>query len=199
MMSLTQQETEQDRIDRAVRENSRRISVRILWGVVAALLLFMVVGVFSNRESSLGAASAFSHALGQKHLYRRAIVNGTVAVNPMQSIYFRIDVPASVELARVSGDIMASGGLANDIEAGILDGVNLTNWINGHQARGLWFSGKITAAQLNNIAVAPGSTYYIAFNNRMSLFSAKNVNAQINLTYLAGSSFAPSDVEVENQ
>lgn len=77
---------------------------------------------------------------------------------------------------------MPPAGRGNDIQAVIADEANDTNWINGHQAQVFWTTqGKQTTGSMN-VRLRPGM-YYLAFSNRFSAFTAKQVFLDIDLSY----------------
>lgn len=82
----------------------------------------------------------------------------------------------------VTGNFNASGGTGNDIMAVVADETNYTNWINGHQAKVFWGTpGKQTTGNFE-VKLAPG-TYYLAFSNRFSALTAKQVFLEVDLNY----------------
>jgi hypothetical protein len=63
----------------------------------------------------------------------------------------------------VVGSFRASGGSGNDIAAVLAAESEFENWINGHQARALFATDKVTMGQLNVLITQSGS-YILAFN-----------------------------------
>ena len=92
-------------------------------------------------------------------------------------------MPPAVVNPRVVGSFRASGGSGNDIQPLLAEWSECENWINGHEARALYSRPKTTNGRFDVKIPEPG-TYCIAFNNRFSLLSAKNVSADIELSYL---------------
>ena len=84
----------------------------------------------------------------------------------------------------VVGSFRASGGSGNDIAAVLAAESEFENWINGHQARALFATDKVTMGQLN-VLITQSGTYILAFNNRFSLSTPKTVSADIELRYSA--------------
>jgi len=76
--------------------------------------------------------------------------------------------------AMVTGHITALGGRGNDIVAYVLADDDFTNWLNGHQFRAYFSSGKITAATLH-VGPLPAGSYHLVFDNRFSLLAKKTV------------------------
>jgi hypothetical protein len=82
----------------------------------------------------------------------------------------------------VTGNFNASGGSGNDIQAVIADEENYTNWINGHQAQAFWTTqGRQTTGNIE-ARLKPGM-YYLAFSNKFSAFTEKQVFLDVDLKY----------------
>lgn len=94
---------------------------------------------------------------------------------------FTVDL-ATMKNPRVTGRFNASGGSGNDVQVVLASEDDYTNWKNGHEAKVLYGSGKITVGQLD-VAIPSSGTYYLAFSNTFSAMSAKTVLADIKLTY----------------
>jgi len=86
--------------------------------------------------------------------------------------------------ARVVGTFHASGGSGNDIQAVIAEESEFENWRNGHQARVLYSTDKVTNGKFD-VSITETGTYYLAFSNAFSLFTDKDVFAEAELRYLA--------------
>jgi hypothetical protein len=56
------------------------------------------------------------------------------------------------------------------------------NWINGHQAQLYYSTDKVTNGTIDRLL--PPGDYTLAFDNRFSAFSRKEVTGEITLTYL---------------
>jgi hypothetical protein len=82
----------------------------------------------------------------------------------------------------VSGTFNASGGNGNDIIGVIADESNFSNWINGHQTQVYWSTkGRETTGNFS-VTLRPG-TYYLAFSNKFSTFTAKQLSLDVQMTY----------------
>jgi len=110
------------------------------------------------------------------------IVQGNVVVPPQRIQYFKFTVPRVAQGAKVNGTFHAFGGSGNDIQAAIMTPLEFENWSNGHQARVYYDSGQVTNGVIEVDAIPPG-TYILAFSNRTSVFSRKEVTAQVTLNY----------------
>jgi hypothetical protein len=110
------------------------------------------------------------------------IVNAVVTVGARTYESYQINVPDGATGITVTGSFTASGGSGNDIEVFVLDSIDYTNWVNGHQVSAYYDSGQVTTNTLN--VQLPGSgTYYLVYSNTFSLLSSKDVNTQVNLNY----------------
>jgi hypothetical protein len=105
---------------------------------------------------------------------REALTPESFQVGPGQIQYFTFTLSGS---GRVTGRFEATGGTGNDIEAAIMTADEFENWKNGHQARVFYQSGKVTVGTVNTV-LAPG-TYILAFNNRFSMLTAKNISSTL--------------------
>lgn len=85
-----------------------------------------------------------------------------------------------VKPSRVSGRFRASGGSRNDIEAVIAEWPECENWMNGNQAMVNFSSGRVTNGRMDVRLGVPGN-YCIAFSNRFSVLTDKEVAAEIQI------------------
>jgi hypothetical protein len=85
--------------------------------------------------------------------------------------------------ARVVGSFRASGGSGNDVQVVLAEESEWENWVNGHEARVLYSTGRITTGKID-VPIAEAGTYYLAFSNAFSTFSEKDVFAEVELRYL---------------
>ncbi len=83
---------------------------------------------------------------------------------------------------RVVGGFHASGGSGNDIQVVLAEESEFENWINGHQARVLYSTGKTTTGKIAVQIFEPG-TYILAFSNTFSVLTDKDVFAEVELRY----------------
>ena len=111
------------------------------------------------------------------------VARGNFVVPPKTYISFRFTVPQGAVNAKVKGVFHAFGGSGNDIQAVIANPFQFENWINGHQAQVLYGTERITNGTIDVEGIAPGD-YILAFNNKFSAFSKKQVTALIGLSYL---------------
>jgi hypothetical protein len=111
------------------------------------------------------------------------LVSGQLIVKAGSAIQYKLEIDTSKMINPVvSGEFRASGGTGNDIAVVLADEDNFENWINGHPANVLYSTPKTTNGRLS-IPIAQSGTYYLAFSNRFSLLTSKQVFAEIQLTY----------------
>ncbi len=110
------------------------------------------------------------------------IATGQIVVRAQGYVQYRLTIGPEMVQPTVTGSFNASGGGGNDITAVIADEANFINWINGHQARVYWNTqGRETTGNFE-VRLPPG-TYYLAFNNKFSLFTEKQVFIEADLNY----------------
>jgi len=105
----------------------------------------------------------------------RKLVPAEFVVRPGLVRYWTFNAAANT---RIAGRFRASGGAGNDIVVIIAEWNECENWINGHAPRSYYHSGKTTNGRMN--VMVPGQAQYcIAFDNRMSTTSSKEIAADI--------------------
>ncbi len=116
--------------------------------------------------------------LSIKHLN---LVNGTITVQAgsYYNVQFSVDTNVMKDVM-VEGSFQASGGSGNDIDALVLNEMDFINWLNGHQVSPVYYSGKITIADIN-VPITKSGDYHLVFGNTFSVISSKNVSAQVDL------------------
>jgi TonB family protein len=77
---------------------------------------------------------------------------------------------------------MAQGGSGNDIRFLLLTESQFQAWQRDSQIHGIYDSGKRRSIVLNTPVSEPGK-YYVVFDNRFSIISTKNVQADLRLIY----------------
>ena len=143
----------------------------VLFGVLAVVLVGIVV--LANSHTPLGAPRLRNVPVIEE------IASGQIVVRANGLVQYRFQVTPQMRDAHVTGQFNASGGNGNDIEALLATEDEFTNWINGHQARVNYGTGRKTADTFD-VRLAPGR-YCLAFNNRFSLLTAKEVFLEVNL------------------
>ena len=147
------------------------------WTVVILGIAFVAAHFFSKTSES-GKPTGFN--------FTRPI---TVAICPgqfeVQAGSYRswtLNITPNMLNAHLVGSFQAGGGSGNDIQAVVADQMEFQNWINGHPARVLYSTPKMTTGRID-VHLPPG-TYILAFNNRFSLLSDKQIVANVELQYL---------------
>jgi predicted nucleic acid-binding Zn ribbon protein len=92
-------------------------------------------------------------------------------------------VEAGMQNFRVAGRYQAVGGTGNDIQAVLATEEEFQNWVNGHEAKVFYSTAQTTTGNLNIGPLAPGR-YVLAFSNRFSLLTDKNVSAEVAASWL---------------
>ena len=110
------------------------------------------------------------------------IATGQIIVKAQGYVQYRFVITPEMVEPTVTGNFNASGGSGNDIAAVIADEMNYTNWINGHQSQVFWSTqGKETTGSFE-LRLKPG-LYYLAFSNKFSAFTDKQVFLEANLNF----------------
>jgi hypothetical protein len=88
------------------------------------------------------------------------------------------NVEPGMQNFRIAGRFQAAGGSGNDIQAVLATEDEFQNWVNGHEAKVFYSTAQTTTGNLNIGPLAPGR-YVLAFSNKFSLLSDKNVSAEV--------------------
>lgn len=110
------------------------------------------------------------------------LATGQILVRAGGYVQYRITITPEMVEPVITGSFNASGGSGNDINAVIVDEMNYTNWINGHEARAFWGTqGKKTTDNFE-VRLRPGQ-YYLVFSNKFSAFTDKQVFLEVDLNH----------------
>ena len=153
-------------------------------GIIVAL--FLVIIVFA-AISAMNSANSNGSGNGLNILpttHTTNIVNGLVTVNANSYEEYTFTIPSGASSIQVSGSFTASGGSGNDIKVLIVDQSDFVNWENGHTCQCYYQSGQETTGSISASLPSSG-TYVLVYDNTFSLFSQKNVNTQVNLSYVS--------------
>jgi hypothetical protein len=112
----------------------------------------------------------------------QALARGNYAVQPHGYITVPFSVPQGATGANVKGSFHAFGGSGNDIQVVIASPFEFENWINGHQAQVLYGTDRATNGTID-VEDIPAGDYILAFSNKFSGLSRKQVTAYIVLGY----------------
>ncbi len=110
------------------------------------------------------------------------IASGQIVVRAKGYVQYRFQITPEMLGPHVSGNFNASGGTGNDVEAVIATEADFTNWVNGHQARVIYSTQGKKTTDTFDVRLTPG-TYYLAFSNRFSAMTAKDVFLEVDLNY----------------
>ncbi len=115
--------------------------------------------------------------------HTETITETPFSVNSHSFSSFRFTVPPGATNVVVSGQFSATGGSANDVEVFVLTDDAFAAWQGGYSTNMYYDSGRVTQSSIN-AALPPGAgTYYLVFNNKFSLRTAKAVEAVATLRY----------------
>jgi hypothetical protein len=163
--------------------------LRIVIAALICVLAAMVIVRMATRPvipptpgASASRVPAPNFAVERVPVTRRLLA-GHLDVGNSQIRWFNFTVPPNCTQAMVRGDFHAFGGEGNDIQVIVTDSFDFENWENGHETRLFYNSDKVTNATLQVGPLAPGD-YVLAFDNRFSPLSRKEVTGDISLTYL---------------
>jgi hypothetical protein len=149
--------------------------------IVGVLLMFIYIGVHL-RSSSGGSGSTNPTAAIIGHPVTERLFSGAMIVQANQIRFWTFTISPQMTNVQLIGSFHASSRTGNDIETLIADQSDSENWKNGHEARVYYTSGRTTNGRFN-VHLSPGR-YVLAFSNKFSLVTGKNVTADIELNYL---------------
>ena len=133
-------------------------------------------GCFGGHKPLAGPASLMKRAGDQ-------IVGGSFAIPPRTFTPFKFAVPPRSSKLQLEGTFSATGGANNDIEVALFEETQFLNWQNGHKFTATYQSGRVTADRIRVPLPPDPVTYIMVFSNRFSIFSAKDVKADVKLQY----------------
>lgn len=170
---------------RAPEPPQRKSRVGWLLGVLAVVIVGAVI--LANRTSAPASDSPAAAAPVRAPSVRyvpatQKIASGQIVVRANGYVQYRFQITPEMRSAHVSGQFNASGGTGNDIEAVIATEAEFTNWVNGHQAQVFYSTQGKKTTDTFDVRLGPG-TYYLAFNNRFSALTAKDVFLEVDLNY----------------
>ena len=167
---------------RAPEPGQTRSRVGWLLGILAIVIVGAVTLMNSHGNTApVGSAAAPARTPSIRYIpVTQKIASGQIVVRANGYVQYRFQITPDMRDAHVNGRFNASGGTGNDIEVVIATEEEFTNWINGHQARVFYSTQGRETTDTFDVRLAPG-TYYMAFNNRFSAFSAKDVFLEVDL------------------
>lgn len=172
---------------RAAEPEERGFPTGLVAGIViaAAVATLVVVNLFNSRVQNTGAAEQARTTVTPRVRYVPATENiaaGQITVKARGYVTYRLNISDAMRGAHITGHFNASGGSGNDIEAVIAGENEFSNWINGHEANVFWSSGGKKTTDSFDVRLGPG-TYILAFNNRFSGLTDKQVFLRVDLNY----------------
>jgi len=156
----------------------RNIAIGIIVGIFLIVIVVTSIGYMSSLNSNGGGGNGF---LPTTHNVN--IVNGLVTVNSNGYEDYTFTVPSGASNIQISGSFTASGGSGNDIKVLVLTQSDFVNWANGHSSQCYYQSGQETTGTISASLPASG-TYVLVYDNTFSILSQKNVNTQVNVSYM---------------
>jgi predicted nucleic acid-binding Zn ribbon protein len=172
----------------APSQSKKTHPLEVLWKIFGAAVIilgaiFFLIWNFSNKNTPpLGSTGGIRSVLPARQPVTQKIFSGVLPVGAGQYQSWTLTISQEMANAQLVGSFHASGGSGNDIQAVVADPAEFENWINGHQARAYYSTEKTTDGQIN-LRLPPG-TYIVAFSNRFSAFTNKEVTADLELRYL---------------
>jgi hypothetical protein len=155
-------------------------------GKTLAIVLFVIIGaiaalVFIARSSMQKASEPYAPSvIATKHTEK--IGTGQFVVAAGKVFYYRIPIN-DVRDIRIVGHFLALGGQGNDIDVVLADETNFGLWMDRQPAKVYYQSGRATSGDIDVKLSPMNATYYLCFDNRFSVISAKTVNADLTLYY----------------
>lgn len=185
------EERYRDEVRRGLSSSAQRQPGVLVW--LSVIVAGLVLGVlFINRSEDRPATSSRQEAKpivpSRAPMFTfvddtRTVTSGQLLVKPGQIVYFRFSVAPEMFDARLVGRFHASGGTGNDIVAGLFTSEEeYQNWSNGHTASVAWSSSGKKTSGTCDVSLKSGS-YILAFSNKHSMLSDKQVFAGFDLRY----------------
>jgi predicted nucleic acid-binding Zn ribbon protein len=173
----------------APQKQGRKLS-KVAWlslGVVIALVIFFggpaILDTLKEPPKQPPIAQAPQPPAPVFVPVTQKLTSGQLVVRAGKYIRTKFSVDTEkMHDVRLVGGFRASGGSGNDIQVVLADENEFENWINGHQARVLYSTGKTTTGKIDVAIMEPG-TYILAFSNVFSMFADKDVFAEVELRY----------------
>jgi hypothetical protein len=158
-----------------------RIVLYIVIGIGVIVLLNYVVS--QNKKNATTTSPRAVSPVRVPVSHRLWLLHGNVEVAANQMKWANFTVPEGATSTQISGEFHAFGGAGNDIQIVLTDAFDFENWKNGHPTRLFYNSDKVTNGVVAVQDLQPGQ-YALAFDNRFSAFSRKELTGEITLTYL---------------
>lgn len=108
------------------------------------------------------------------------VVDDIVEVPASELWHKTIEIPPTLDGAKLAGWCVASGGARNDVKVLVLDDIDFYNWRNFGKVKGLYQSEKTTVTNISAEIKNPGK-YHLVISNWFSEFSSKKVIVKVYL------------------
>lgn len=170
----------------SVPEPQRKSRVGWLLGTLAVVAVVAVI--LASRTSSAPASDSPGTATPVRAPSVRyvpesqKIASGQIVVRANRHVEYRFQITPDMRDAHVTGRFNAAGGSGNDVAAVIAKEDEFTNWINGHEARVFYSTQGKKTTDTFDVRLGPG-TYYLAFSNKFSAFTDKDVFLEVDLNF----------------
>ncbi len=173
-------------LDAKQKANARGIRIAVAAG---ACVVVIVAGIYVASMLSRGGVgrSAISRQssgpAGPVIQTLSLVTSDTNEVEPGKMLYWTFKVLPEMQKTRVVGKFEASGGSGNDVRVVLLTPAQFVKWRNREPSVAtVYDSGRVRASTVDVALPEPG-TYHLVFDNTFSVMSAKNVSADIRMTY----------------
>jgi hypothetical protein len=107
-----------------------------------------------------------------------SVIDDIIEIPASELWHKTIEIPPTLDVVKLAGWSVASGGARNDVKVLVLDDIDFHNWRNFAKVKGLYQSEKITTANFTAEIKNPGK-YHLVFSNWFSEFSSKKVIAKV--------------------
>jgi hypothetical protein len=164
------------------RDGVKIISAALFVIVGSLALIGIAIAIFHGIAQSLikNSQPYAPSVIATKHTEKIGTSQFVVAAGKV--LYYRIPIN-DVRDIRITGHFLALGGQGNDINVVLADEPNFGLWMDRQPAKVYYQSGRATSGDID-VKLSPiTATYYLCFDNRFSLLSAKTINADISLFY----------------
>jgi hypothetical protein len=166
----------------SARSIGKIVTYLVILGLVGIAVVLAVASRKNNSEPQKDAAAEIAH-MPVFRPKKEKLFSGQIVVRAGQMVWQKIQVDTeAMHDVRVMGKFRASGGSGNDVQAVLADEDSFENWKNGHQAQVLYSTGQVTVGELNT-PITKSGTYYFCLSNKFSMFTSKDVFAEIDLVY----------------
>ena len=148
-----------------------------IYFLLLVLMLAIVWIVYRANAPDRGGGTPLQRTVAQQ--YTLTMPAASLDVNALSLNVTKFSIPDGAFDARIEGHFTVSGGSGDDIEAYIFDDNSFTAWQDRHVAVPIYNSGRVTEGNIKVSLPAGAGTYWLVFNNRFSLVSAKTVDVKV--------------------